>query len=119
MSAVYNFQDVVLGSTLEERVFVIKRYVGGTLKTLSGTTIRFQVFRSSTSRIYIDKSTGGNGITIHDAGACLFSILPISTEDLTEAKYYWHLLIEYPDGSKKIPLGGELNIVTIKEFADV
>jgi hypothetical protein len=119
MAAVYNFNDVIQGTTLEARVFALKRYVNEELVDLTSCIVRFQVFRSSTSKFYINEDSQTGIVTINDAGLCLVEVGEIKEIELTPAKYYWHLLVEYPDGDKKIFIGGKFNVVTIKEFSDV
>lgn len=120
MAVVYNFDDVLQGATLEKRVFGVKRRVNSVLQTLDGATVRFQVFRSKTSKLYIDKDNATNGgVTIVDADNCIIEIEEIKNVDLTPARYYWRLVVEYSDGDKKIYVGGKFRVVTVQDFADV
>lgn len=120
MAAVYNFNDVLQGTTLEQRVFACKRMVNGSLVDLTDCIVRFQVFRSKTSKLYINKDNGElGGVSILSETDCLVVVEEIKDHGLTPATYYWRLLIEYPDGDKKIYLGGKFKVVTVKEFADV
>jgi hypothetical protein len=119
MAAVYNFNDIIQGTTLEARVFACKRYVNDQLVDLTSCVVKFQVFRSSTSRLYIDEDSQTGIVNIQDASLCLVEIGEIKDIQLTAATYYWHLLIEYPDGDKKIFVGGKFNVLTIKDFSNV
>lgn len=120
MSAVYNFTDILEGDTLEERVFALKRFVNDELVDLTDAVISFQVFRSNTSKIYIDKNnTDIGGVSIVSQPLCLVKILEIKDHGLTAAEYYWRLVVLYPDGDIKTYLGGKFNVKTIKQYSDV
>lgn len=119
MSAVYNFGKIVEGTSLEERVFGIKRFENEQLQDLTEAKVYFEVFRSKTSKLYVQKDNQAvGGVEIVDPTACVIKILKITDLTLTPAKYYWHLKIVWADGTILKPLGGEFDIVTIKELVD-
>lgn len=118
MSAVYNFDEIFEGDSLEPKTFVVKRYLGGEggpLIDLTGVSILFEVYRSSTSKIYLSKSTSDSGIQIDDAALCILTIKRIKDPGLTPFNYYWRLKITYTDQVERTVLSGSLPIIKFKE----
>ena len=111
MAIVYDREPQVEGDSLRPMILSIQRMDGDNVVTLVGATVTFTVFRSKTSKIYLQKdSAGQGGVNILDPVECLIEILGVDDPQLTAADYFYSVTIEYADGSIRTYLGGKLPI---------
>lgn len=121
MSALFNFDEQFEGDSLPAQVFSVKRYIGGEdgeLMDLTGAAIYFEVFRSNTSRKWLERNTNNSGISINDAEACLFTINKVLNPDLTAYNYQHKITIVYPNAEVRTYISGYLPIVKFKDQKD-
>ena len=118
MSAVYNFPDVAVGQTLEQRVFGLERYQNGTLVTLTGCTVVAEIKSINGNRTYLTKSSASGGVIINDENTCVVTLTETQIT-LSPKRYVWDITVTYPDGDVKKFAVGYFKVVSLKDFADV